>query len=61
MTKASEYQGNTYKTKLATGESFTVHKVDTNHKGEVIRFWGVYSGSPLLTNCPISPDRLILI
>ncbi len=51
--------GGTYKTKMATGEHFTIHKIDII-AGQITKFWGVYENSPNLTNCPIDPERLIL-
>lgn len=56
-----EFQvGETYATKLATQESFTIERIELNvKKDKIIRFWGVYPSRPHLLNCPISPERLI--
>lgn len=51
--------GETYQTKMATAERFTIHKIDIM-MGQVTKFWGVYEKNPDLLNCPISPERLIL-
>lgn len=52
-------EGKTYKTKLATGEKFTIHKIEKNIKGIIMRVLGVYENSPHLLNCPLDPERLI--
>ena len=54
--------GKTYKTKFATGESFTISKIifgkEGKLKGKVIQFEGVYEKAPHLGDCPLSGDRL---
>lgn len=50
--------GKTYKTKFQTEEKFTVEKITTNIKGEVVKAFGFYEKSPHLKNCPINIDRL---
>lgn len=52
-------EGKIYQTKFATGERFTVHKIDVNHSGKQIKCWGEYENNPGLLNCPLDPERLI--
>ncbi len=52
--------GEKYVTKMATAWEFTVDRIERDPKTNQIRLlFGRYSNSPELTNCPISPDRLI--
>jgi hypothetical protein len=51
--------GETYLTKMATGESFTIERISKTKLGEIITIYGTYSKHPDLHNCPISPNRLI--
>lgn len=52
--------GQSYVTKMATGESFTIDRIELDAKsGRVRNIIGRYDKSPDLRNCPISPDRLI--
>lgn len=52
-------EGTTYKTKFATGESFTITKLTKNKHDEVISIFGTYVNRPHLGACPIAIDRLI--
>jgi len=51
--------GKTYKTKFATGEWFTITKLDKNKNDDVIGVWGIYGKHHELGVCPIGIDRLI--
>jgi hypothetical protein len=51
--------GQTYNTKFATGDTFTITRMDKNKYNEVISVWGIYERRPHLGECPISVDRLI--
>lgn len=50
-------EGKTYKTKMATGWSFTVTQIVKDSKGNVVRVMGTYEGDTSI--CPIGEDRLI--
>lgn len=57
-------EGETYTTKMATGEKFTVDRIEyrkTNDgdTDEPRMLFGRYEKSPYLLNCGISPERLI--
>lgn len=52
-------EGQTYLTKMATGEFFTIERISKSQLGEPITIYGTYSKHPDLHNCPISPHRLI--
>lgn len=51
--------GQTYLTKMATGEFFTVERIVENKAGFITTIYGFYTKHPHLRNCPISPNRLI--
>jgi hypothetical protein len=51
--------GQTYLTKMATGEFFTIERISKSKLGEPITIYGFYTKHPHLRNCPISPNRLI--
>ena len=51
--------GKTYKTKFATGETFTITSITNNKYDEVIAIHGIYDKSPNLGQCPIGIGRLI--
>jgi hypothetical protein len=51
--------GQSYKTKFATGDTFTITRLDKNKYDEVLAIWGIYDRSPHLGECPIGVDRLI--
>ncbi len=49
----------TYKTKMSTGELFTVKEISYDKKGnQVIK--GIFESSPHLGICPFNVERLIL-
>lgn len=52
-------EGKTYKTKFATGESFTISKILKDKKGNPIKLEGVYENAKHLSDCPLNMDRLI--
>ena len=52
-------EGNTYKTKMSTGESFKVIEIVYNLKNKLINLKGIYLNSPHLGLCPMSPERLM--
>jgi hypothetical protein len=52
-------EGQTYQTKFATGENFTITRLVKNKYDEVIAIWGIYERCPHLGVCPIGIDRLI--
>lgn len=51
--------GETYQTKFATAERFTITVINTNKQGRVIGFKGVYENSKHLGEVPLGADRLI--
>jgi hypothetical protein len=51
--------GQTYLTKMATGEFFTIESISKSKLSEAMTIYGFYSRHPDLHNCPISPNRLI--
>ena len=52
--------GETYITKMATGWTFTVDRIERDPKTDLVRIlYGRYSNAPELLNCPMYPDRLI--
>lgn len=52
-------EGQTYTTKFANGERFTITKLVKNKYNEVTGIWGTYERCPHLGVCPIGIDRLI--
>lgn len=52
-------EGKTYRTKMATGEHFTISRIVADKFGNIVRLLGVYEKSPHLGDCPLSPERLI--
>ncbi len=52
-------EGETYFTKFATREKFTIHKIIKTIKGKIIRFEGIYEDCEHLELCPIEPSRLL--
>lgn len=51
-------EGRTYRTKMQTGEKFTISKIVSDPFGNILKFMGVYESSPHLGDCPLNPDRL---
>jgi hypothetical protein len=55
--------GKKYKTRFATGESFTLTNIviskESKNKGEIIGFEGIYEKCPHLGICPLGAGRLI--
>lgn len=51
--------GETYTTKFATGEKFSITRLIKNKDGEVIMAYGIYEKHSHLGECPLSIDRLI--
>jgi len=55
--------GQTYTTKFATGERFTITKIimctDKKKHGDISHFLGIYEKAPHLGECPLGADRLI--
>ena len=50
----------TYKTKMQTGEKFTITEIITSKPSEkIINVKGIYESSPHLESCPLDPERLI--
>ena len=51
--------GKVYMTKFQTRELFTLTKIDTDKKGEVVMLYGIYDKAQHLGPCPLQPNSLI--
>lgn len=50
----------TYRTKMQTGEKFTITEIITSKPSEkIIKIKGIYESSPQIGSCPLDPERLI--
>lgn len=50
--------GRVYKTKMATGEHFSISSIKVDKNGKQVSVIGVYVDQPHLGDCPLSIERL---